>query len=387
MNANTPMPSQFAGTNHPEELPLLYQQEDTNLAFRLIDAGESQAFVDVGGSGKSNFVRHLIRPTIKQQYITDRKPHQVMTILLNPHQIIHLEENARQHSGGIWPGYEIMLNRLKYHVNLLNDERLHPQEEDVLDETIRIVTKAYQSMFNGTPLMVQSSIRRVEDAIAAVLELSPQWQIVFIFDELEEFLRSLPVEFFQSLRGLRDDHKRRLMYITTSRHTPSELLLKVEDEEQYAVLEGFIELFHDFTHYLRPLDDISVKHSLGRYAYRYRIELNPQQEDYLRYATGSHIGLMRRGYLAACRMDVRQIRRDKFPEYLLNSEKVHKDCMSLYDSLSQAEQIAMHQLARGQMPVSDVRQTLINKHLVIQQGQDTFIRIPVLREYLLRFNI
>lgn len=377
------MSVQMPPQHDPEELPLLYQREDTTLAFRLIDAGESQAFVDVGASGKSNFVRHLVRDMVRQQYITERKPYQVLMLLLNPHQIIHLEENALQHSGRIWPGYELMLNRLKHHVKGLSSERLHPQEEDMLAEVTSVVVKAYQSMFNGTPLMVQSSIRLIEDAISAVMELGPRWQIVFILDELEEFLRSLPVEFFQSLRGLRDDHKRRLMYITTSRHTPSQLLKKVTDEEQYMVLEGFLELFHDFTHYLHPLDDVSVQHNLRRYAHRYRITLTPQQEDYLRYATGSHIGLMRRGYLFACHTEVRNVRRDRFPEYLyLNSEKVQRDCKSLYDSLSGPEQAVMRDLAHGQMNVSqEVTTMLYNKHLITTDGQ---ICIPLLREFLLR---
>lgn len=377
------MSAQMPPQHDPEELPLLYQRDDTALAFRLIDAGESQAFVDVGASGKSNFVRHLSRDLVKQQYITERKPYQVLMILLNPHQIIHLEENALQHSGRIWPGYELMLNRLKYHVNRLDNQRLLPHEEDVLKDVTSVVVKAYQSMFGGTPLMVQSSIRLIEDAVSAVLELGPHWQIVFILDELEEFLRSLPVEFFQSLRGLRDDHKRRVMYMTTSRHTPSELLQRVTDEEQYMVLEGFLELFHDFTNYLHPLDDVSVQHNLRRYAHRYRIPLSPQQEDYLRYATGSHIGLMRRGYLFACHTDVRTVRRERFPEYLLlNSEKVRRDCKSLYDSLSAQEQAVMRDLARGQMNVSqDVTTMLYNKHLINKDGQ---ITIPVLREYLMR---
>lgn len=380
------MSAQMPPQHDPEELPLLYQRDDTALAFRLIDAGESQAFVDVGASGKSNFVRHLVRDLVKQQYIPDRKPYQVLMILLNPHQIIHLEENALQHSGRIWPGYELMLNRLKYHVNRLDDHRLLPQEEDMLNEVKTVVVKAYQSMFGGTPLMVQSSIRLIEDAVSAVLELGPRWQIVFILDELEEFLRSLPVEFFQSLRGLRDDHKRRVMYMTTSRHTPSQLLQKVTDQEQYMVLEGFIELFHDFTNYLHPLDDVSVQHNLRRYAYRYHITLSSQQEDYLRYATGSHIGLMRRGYIFAYNTEVHKIPRERFPEHLLlNSEKVQRDCTSLYDSLSGQEQTVMKHIARGQLNVPpDVRQMLFNKHLINKDGQ---IMIPVLREYLMRLSL
>jgi hypothetical protein len=379
------IPPNYSPVQHPEELPVLYQTEDTATAFRLIDAGESQAYVDVGGSGKSNFVRHLVRPEVKRQYITGpRRPHQVLMILLNPHQMIHLEENALLTSGRAWPGYELMLNRLKHHVAQIREDLLTAEELHDFADIRRVVETAWKNMFNGSPLYIQSGIRRVEDAIADVLQLSPHWQVVLVLDELEEFLRVLPVEFFQSLRGLRDDHKRRLMYITTSRQPPVDLLRRETDPARYAVLEGFIELFHDFTLYLRPLDDLSAEHSLKRYEYRYKAPLNPQQKEYLRHATGSHIGLMRRGYLASYRAETHRMRREEFVRLLVNSDKVQKDLGSLFDSLSEGERLGLRQIAHGDYNIrQEVAQSLFNKHLVNQRGE---IRIPVLQAYILTLN-
>ena len=374
-----------------EELPVNFQHNDSQNAFAILQTGESQALVGVGSSGKSNFVKHIARPQVKKFYIRDRRPYHYLIVPLNPHQLIKLEQSALDHCGKLWPGYELLLNRLRH---AINDTIYEPTYQPIdaadmnnLVEIERNIHKLYGNMFSNSPLMAQSAIRRVEDAMEEVLPYGDEvWRVAFIFDELEEFFRLLPPEFFQSLRGLRDDRKRRLMYLTTSRHTPTELLHNLQDRDvitsaERAVLEGFTELFHDFTYYLRPLDDQSAEYNFRRFHQRYKVPINPQQKHYLRVATGQHMGLMRRGYIPAATLDVSYISsQEQFNDHLITSNKIRKDCETLYESLSDSEKNYLMQGLGGRVnPNTDIGRILRAKHLINENG---FFTIPVLLSYM-----
>jgi hypothetical protein len=364
-----------------DELPERYRYQDTDTVFRIIRTGESMALVGVGSSGKSNFVRHVVRDAVKRINIQDQPPHQIVLVLLNPHYLVHLEDNALQHSGKLWPGYELMLNRLRMALRELEDQPLTPNEQQVLTEVYRTVSDAYYNMFSDVPLKAQAGLRRLEDAVADVMDLGPGWKLAFIFDELEEFVRKLPVEFFQSLRGLRDDNKRRLLYITTSRLAPRDML-KTMPREESLVLEGFTELFHDFTVYLGPLDDPSAHYNLNRYENRYGLALDNLRKEYLLHASGRHIGLMRRGYIPTYQTDINSLSRDQFVDRLLNHDKIQKDCETLFNSLSDIEKQTMTELAFQQRITHDAAlNTLYQKHLI---DQSCVIRIPLLQAYIRR---
>jgi hypothetical protein len=359
-----------------QDLPVTYQPADTRLAFDIMSTGDSQAFVSVGSSGKSNFVNFLTRPDVKRAYVRDRQPYNYIMVLLNPHHMVHLEESALEHSGHLWPGYELLLSRLRFAVHNLTREQMVPGEEQAVRQLASQIETYYGHMFHRVPLMAQSGIRRVEDAIYEIMRTGPNWRVVVILDELEEFFRSLPPEFFQSLRGLRDDFKQRVMYITTSRSTPYDMLQ--QEKERYKVLEGFTELFNDVTHYLRPLDDASADFSVRRYVTRYRRQITDEQKQYLLWASGKHAGLLRRGFHPACASTSTQLRPDAFSTYLVGHESIHKECQSIYDSLTEEEQAVLKQVAQG-TPSNRAVYLLRLKHLLDDQGG---IALPVLETFV-----
>jgi hypothetical protein len=371
---------------NPDETPITYQQEDTSLVFRIMRAGESQALVGVGSSGKSNFVAHFARREVKAHYISGIPPFYIV-VLLNPHHMVHLEGNALQHTGSLWAGYELMVNRLRYSLQDLQDEpTISESERAELARVIVRINELYKNIYHPHSLKAQSSFRRLEDVTEEILTTDDRWRIIFVFDEYEQFLRHLPVEFFQSLRGLRDDHKRRVMYITVGRATPHELLLQIDVEKQ-STIESFSELFNDFTNYLRPLDDRSARYVIERYAHYYdRHELSEFHKTLLCDVTGQHPGLIRRAFLPLLQESMRlQLTHEQYAETLARYGPVRKECATIYDSLSDREQTAIMEIAvKGSSRDPESLYSLTCKHLLNNEGRE--IRIPILRAFLKTLN-
>jgi hypothetical protein len=185
--------------------------------------------------------------------------------------------------------------------------------------------------------------------VTEVLRLDRRMRIVFMFDEFEEFI-TLPAHFFQSLRGVRDDYKQRVMYLTASRFSLPELVERHKpDPKDVTIMEGFVELFHGFTHYISRLDGQSARASVERLERRYNAQLHPELERGLMYTTGRHSGLLRRGFRTVLRIyDPSALTDDALINLLLQDRGVIDECQSIFDSLSTDEQIMLRHIVSGQ---------------------------------------
>ena len=101
------------------------------------------------------------------------------------------------------------------------------------------------------PLYAYMGIRYLELGLQFFLRKGIQ--IVFMFDEFEEMLDQMPVKFFHTLRGLRDNNKQSLSYLTFTRAPLTTLIeRKGLDMLKY---EPFIELFTDNVYYVGPYNE------------------------------------------------------------------------------------------------------------------------------------
>jgi hypothetical protein len=196
-----------------------------------------------------------------------------------------------------------------------------------------------------------------------------------------------------ALRGLRDNFKRRLMYITTSRSTPDEIAeqraKELEDEAPGAlfVYEGFVELFRETTRFLDLLDEQSIYASMDRYMKRRDMTLKPHEKlrlgETLRDITGGHVGLLRRSFEPT--VHALRHRLDAL-ETALADEAVLKECWTIYRSLPDAQQEALKRIAHGADGM-DPRavQGLVNKKLVqVESDGRLTIRERILHEFMCR---
>ncbi|NWF69068.1 MAG: hypothetical protein HXY40_08280 [Chloroflexi bacterium] len=363
-----------------EETPLTFQAQDTDLLFRVMQTNESQALVGLGGGGKSNFIAHFLRREARMSYIKDRPYYHYVIVQLNPHHLLHPEKRALEHSGSAWAGYELMLNRLRIALKDLYDDPLTAEEKTEVERVTAKLGQYYRNMYRRHPLIAQSGLRRVEDAIEEVLSINESWRLVFILDEFEEFLRRLPTEFFQSLRGLRDDRKRRMAFMIASRYAPDDLLTEFGTQKP-KVFESFIELFYDFTLYLRPLDPDSVNYVVYRYAQRYNQPATPLQQQLIIALSGQHAGLIRHCFLPVLQESARYSDTEQLAQVVVQYYGVYRECESMYSSLSKKEQETLLALAHGRpVPYPEAAFSLFRKHVLMPDRQT--IRIPLLRAFM-----
>lgn len=156
---------------------------------------------------------------------------------------------------------------------------------------------------HGNTLARQSGLRHLEQALYVLLADDDRWRVVFLLDELGNF-GSFPPLFFQSLRGLRDQYKGRVAYVTTS-SAPLDALLEPLAGAERAALCEFTELFRDHTRYISPLDSASAAAVVDRFVARYEADYNIYKtgEAFLKgdvfALTGGHVGLLRRSFRPA----------------------------------------------------------------------------------------
>jgi hypothetical protein len=384
------------------ERPLDYQSKDAKYVFDTLNADESCSLVALGSQGKSNLLQFLTQDTARAHYLRPEFASHCLMALIDPHQMVCLSGQAADQAGSHWTGYEAMLNRLKYSVmGLYNSDRLGPKTEsdrDALSALFDEMEEFHRLILKPLPLSLQIGLRHVEDALYKILSQGKTWRVVFLFDEVEELFALLPPEFFQSLRGLRDDFKDRMMYVTASRHTLDKLADEVaksrNDPHAKMVLEGFYELFHEHTWYISPLDYRSFKKTMDGYFDKFKDSL-PSIDERIKEnlvhdlfdITGGHAGLARRSFLRAVEFVTRPLPEMNLGKYLLFDEAVRKECETIVGSLTPAEALAIDILAQGKLPTdTDVIYSLYDKHLVsINENSEPVLCLGILRDFVLRY--
>lgn len=373
------------------QLPPQYYMHDIRYMTSQISRGEFCSLLGLGAVGKSTVIKMLPRWDVKLLHFTEQWAPFFVNVVLDPHLLVMLNKDGRAKAGDMWIGYELMLSQLKLQLLEIENELTQflpnalsvffPQNLDNIHDELHQI---YEGLFKGDDLHKQAGIRHVQEAIYELLLRHPHIRLTFIFDEMEEFFNKLPPEFFQSLRGLRDMYKGRVMYITSSRAPLKDLVVNLYDphdeaqEYKYKIMESFFELFDGQTRYMSPLDDASVQFTLQRLESRmgYSIPLRQAQQDLIRLS-GSHLGLLRRGYKVAARYHG-MYNRQNFIEDLLAENGVRNQCESIFWSLSESEREAVKLIANrrplGNIP-REILKDLSDKHIIHQPSPETYMAI------------
>lgn len=357
-----------------ENRNLQYREAETRYILGKLNSGSSCALVGVGSVGKSNLLRHLLRPDVQQFYLgTDAES--LHMIFIDPNNMLDpLPPIAGSSHPTSWAGYEIMTHRLFRH--------FQPMFGSLPPEVVEELYEVYQSLQDGSnPLTAHVGLRYLEHSIDLMIRQGTR--LVFVFDEFEEMLRELPTKFFRTLRGLRDDYKYELMYVTVTRKALPDLI--TDASYDYDALEPFIELFSDNTRYigsysLRDAADI-VQQLMERNGVSYPATI----QDLLIKISGGHAGLLRSGFSVANEL-IEGLDEDEAAERLIRYRAVQTESHTIWLSLNDREQDILRSLMSNRRDLVDPRsvevRTLAEKQLVKKGGDWMSVSPPLFSAYL-----
>jgi DNA-binding winged helix-turn-helix (wHTH) protein len=335
-------------------LPLTFRQEIIKPIMTAIAAGESCALVGAGSVGKSNLMRFLALPEVRQHYLEDGAE-QYLFLYIDGNALLEASE---------WGVYELMLHRVV--------EAVGTQEEAEAAQLDDLYQRAVSKEGRGL-------ILRYLDRALKILCRRLNHRLVFLFDEFDAVFQFLDRHFFAALRALRDEHKYRLVYVIATRQEFSRLC-DVRDSE------AFHELFSNKnTLGLGPYSEEDARHMIARLSARAGGSLSETAIEQLLDLTGRHPGLIRAGFWSLV-VDP-SIPPDHFSRELLGDAGVWDECRRIWDGLDQDEQAALVELCEEVWPPGSgkaVTELLRLKGLIISQGQKSMPRIfsPLFKDFV-----
>jgi hypothetical protein len=299
-------------------------------------ASESCAVVGIGSVGKTNLIQHLADPEVYAHYNADAATFKA--VVIDPNMLGALpQEDESSAQVRAWAGYELMMHRLFL--------AFYPFEVLGQDDAKHFY-EAYQALQDGSnPLYAYMGLRYFE--LGLQLFMRRGVRIVFMFDEFEEWMRQMPVKFFQSLRGLRDAYKQQLSYLTFTR---APLPVVAERLKLPALdMEPFLELFTDNVCYVGPYNEADARRMVGDVTARHQVNLQPATVDFLLSVTGRYAGLLRAVLHAAQGIDGQALTPERQNEQmaaLAARPNVKTECRTIWTSLTPNEQIVLKAVAR-----------------------------------------
>lgn len=364
--------------------PLNFRQREAQFVMNRWRASQSVSLVGVGSVGKSNLLGHLTASSVQQHYLGETGAgDQFRAIHLDPFLMAALRPDADLPLR-FWAGYELMIHRLY----------LAFQPFDVLGERDRrVFYETYQAFQDGTnPIYQYLGLRYFEFGLELFMQRGVQ--IVFVFDEFEAFLRQLPLQFFLSLRGLRDAHKMQLSFTTFTRAPLPETAVSLGYTA--SEIEPFVELFTDNVCYVGGYSDEDARAMLSKLIARKGKQYDAQTQAFLIRATGGYAGLLRasaevfdRIHAGTVTPEVLSDSRDAWTQALAAQEPVRAECATLYTSLNASERAALKAVAHGGLQnivaTEEGRSaidSLERKGLLRQHGMMPRIHPPVFAAYV-----
>jgi hypothetical protein len=338
-----------------------------------LNAGRSVSLVGVGSVGKSNFLRNLLNMEVVKAYLGPDSEG-LHFVLIDPNNMLDAyptpAANSRPSS---WAGYEIMTHRLYRH--------FQPQFATMPEQVGRDLFQVYQNLQDGAnPLTPYVALRNFEYAVDLIIRQGHR--LVFLFDEFDVMLRELPTKFFRTLRGLRDDYKYQLAYLTMTRKTMPDLI--TEASYDYDELESFIELFSDTTRFIAAYgmrDALDVLHSIMD---RQQVQLTPSVQDMIIKLSGGHAGLLRAAFSVAYDLIDGSI--EENAARLARYSAVQAEAHTIWLSLNTAEKDCLLYVMTRKLDGVDARspevRTLTDKQLMQQVNGVPAVTPPLFQAYL-----
>jgi|SRR5579859_1952249 len=358
----------------PSDKNLNYREAEIRWTLSRLNAGNSCALVGVGSVGKSNLIRHLLRPDVRKFHL-GADADSLQLIMIDPNTMLDpLPPTPGTNTPNSWAGYEIMTHRLYRH--------FHPFFGKMPPEVSEQFYEVYQNLLDGEdPFTPRIGLRMLGRAID--LMIGQGARLAFIFDEFEAMLADLPPRFFRTLRGLRDDYKYELTYVVVARKTLPDLV--AEHNYDYNALEPFIELFSDSTRFISAFSERDARDMAQQLAERLNMAVPASIQDQIIRLSGGHAGLLRAGFNSAPEL-VEGLTDDEAADRLVRMRWVQAESNTIWLSLNPREQLVLQTLVGKRKEPIDPRSAevriLAEKQLIRQQSDWMGVSPPIFRSYL-----
>ncbi len=379
--------------------PPTYRKQEVSRIVGALDQGASVSVIGAPSVGKSNLLKFLDQERLQatdphspwQMYAPNAASKgRLVAISIDPNALLPpLSAGPGDIAASAWPGFELLIHRTTitpevdpYYVQdaTRQTDRLPALREQFLNAHLG-VTDVEDS------LRSHLALRHLESLVDAILTsyrlLNQPVRLVYIMDEFERMLATLPDYFFVALRSLRDRFKYQVMFVTFTRNS---LPYLIPDEERMAVLEPFVELFHDDPVYLGPFNDDDAWNMIQELEGR-TVTRDNRAVGLLIRATGGFAGLLRAGFKHVDRLQ--QIPGDDYhaaialtSNWLAQEDNVQEECKTLLRGLN-GDEIATLYATASAGPDQDTLRELMHKSLVVRSSDETFqVLPPVLAAYI-----
>ena len=334
---------------------LSYRASETRPVIQWIKAAQCGSIIGLRGSGKSNFIRFLLRSDTREHYLGP--PHTNFTfVLIN---LLSLSERSE------WAVYEMIVN------NLLT--QIHPS--DTNNEMLAQLSLVHQGLLRERdPLTAERAVERCVNLLCQ----QPTRRLVLLFDEFDVVFRALPASLFRCLRAIRDAYKDQISYIVVGTHDLASLRTDLAEE-----VDHFYRLVSRNSCWLGAYNEADARQMAGHLAFKHDLTLDENGLTTLLELSAGHAGLLK-STLSLVWNDGEIGRLSQFtaPD-LIKEDTILRECQKIWGSLSEREKSALCAFANKE-PVSEATLThLLKRGLMQQNGANPRgIFSPLFAEYV-----
>jgi len=322
--------------------PPFYRAELVKPLLADLEAGECCSIIGTSGTGKSNLTQFL-QYQVPAHYLKD-KPVWIVTI--DSHNLPFQEQKLE------YMIFESMVHRLIEEA----------EDRNFSAEFLSWANDRYDHLLQNPSAYI--AFRMLEEVCKRLCRKHEQ-KLIFVFDQFDDLWKNADAHIFRNLRGLRDQFKYSVVYLTLTR----DRLVNMRQDAQET--EAFWELFSARTRALGPFSEKDTFAQIERLSIRNDVNRDDISSDQLLKYSGGYPALLRVIFLAFIELPHKSFTVDE----VLEVESVCDECRKIWNSLSPIEQGVCQVIARklsSPVPDAGALNELRFKEIVIGDPAELF---------------
>lgn len=252
------------------EVELQFRRVLIGALMACVRRGESCALVGVSGVGKSALLRRLQQSGLKKYYLGENSE-RVLFVFMDCNLLAEQTE---------WGVIELLVESISKALRTPSKEEYKSELNGALEEIAKETRSTHE----------RAAAQRNLSRIIELVKTAGYTRIVFFLDEFDDILSRIDAPFLNNLRGLRDENRPSIVFITLTRRVLPLIRLDIK-----RVAEGFNEMFRS-TFPLTPYDRTDARTYISELITLAEFPLSETQVAGLIRATGGHAGLIKAGF-------------------------------------------------------------------------------------------